>query len=65
MEKLAQASTDKKAIETEKAVLMNDMCNYKREVVARENEIDHLKKSLVSLDANLDDIQGELDQKTE
>jgi len=56
MAKLAQAHTDKKAVEAEKAVLLNDMCNYKREVVARENEIDHLKKSLVSLDANLDEV---------
>eukprot|EP00352_Strombidinopsis_acuminata_P007033 CAMPEP_0176353374 /NCGR_PEP_ID=MMETSP0126-20121128/11732_1 /TAXON_ID=141414 ORGANISM="Strombidinopsis acuminatum, Strain SPMC142" /NCGR_SAMPLE_ID=MMETSP0126 /ASSEMBLY_ACC=CAM_ASM_000229 /LENGTH=76 /DNA_ID=CAMNT_0017704963 /DNA_START=994 /DNA_END=1224 /DNA_ORIENTATION=- len=65
MEKLSSSGTDKKSIEAEKAVLLNDMCNYKREITAKENEITHLKQSLVSLDANLDELQGDLDQKTQ
>jgi len=51
--------------ESEKAVLMNDMQCYKRELLAKEQQINDLKESVAMLDSNLDEMQGDLDQKTE
>ena len=42
--------------ESEKAVLLNDIATYKKEVLAKEAEITDLKKSVAMLDSNLDDM---------
>ena len=57
--------TDKRGGESEKAVLMNDIQTYKRELLAKDQQINDLKQSVAMLDSNLDEMQGELDQKTE
>ena len=51
--------------ETEKAVLINDIQAYKRELLAKDQQMNDLKQSVAMLDSNLDEMQGELDQKTE
>ena len=51
--------------ESEKAVLVNDIQAYKREILAKEQQISDLKESVAMLDSNLDDMQGDLDTKTE
>ena len=51
--------------ESEKAVLMNDIQSYKREILAKEQQITDLKESVAMLDGNLDEVQNELDAKTE
>lgn len=57
--------TDKRGGENDKAVLMNDIQTYKRELLTKDQQINDLKQSVAMLDSNLDDMQGELDQKTE
>ena len=44
---------------------MNDIQTYKRELLQKDQEIHDLKQSIAALDANIDDVQGELDNKTE
>ena len=51
--------------ENEKAVLLNDIQTYKRELLAKDQQINDLKQSVAMLDSNLDEMQGDLDQKTE
>ena len=57
--------TDKRGGESEKAVLMNDIQSYKRDLLTKDQEINDLKQSVAMLDSNLDEMQAELDQKTE
>ena len=38
---------------------------YKRDLLAKDQQINDLKQSVAMLDSNLDEMQGELDQKTE
>jgi chromosome segregation ATPase len=49
----------------EKAVLVNDIQTYKRELLAKDQTINDLKQSIALLDQNLDEMQSELDMKTE
>ena len=65
IKRLQAASKDKKDEISDKAILQNDIANYKRDLLAKDQEIIDLKHSIASLDANLDEIQSELDQKTE
>lgn len=51
--------------EQDKAVLLNDIQQYKRELTLREQEIEDLRKSIEQLDRNVDELQQELDVKTE
>ena len=57
--------TNNRGGENEIAVLQNDIQTYKRELLAKDQQINDLKQSLAMLDSNLDDMQGDLDQKTE
>lgn len=57
--------TDKRGGESEKAVLCNDIQNYKRDILQKEATINDLKQSVAMLDNNLDEMQSELDTKTE
>lgn len=57
--------TDKRGGESEKAVLMNDIQSYKRDLLTKDQQINDLKQSVAMLDSNLDEMQAELDQKTE
>lgn len=56
---------DKRGEVSDKAILQNDIANYKREIIAKDQEILDLKQSIASLDASLDEMQSDLDQKTE
>jgi uncharacterized protein YlxW (UPF0749 family) len=49
----------------DKAVLLSDIQQYKGELVVREQEIQDLRKSIESPDRSLNDLQQELDVKTE
>jgi len=51
--------------EQDKSVLLSDVQSYKRELMHREQEIADLRRSIESLDASRDEIQSELDAKTE
>ena len=51
--------------EQDKAVLLSDVQTYKRELMLREQEIADLRRSIESLDASRDELQSELDAKTE
>ena len=44
---------------------MNDIENYQRDLMAKDQLISDLKQSVAQLDSNLDDMQNELDNKTE
>ena len=65
LQRLQHSMTDKRGGENDKAVLMNDIQTYKRELLTKDQQINDLKQSVAMLDSNLDDMQGELDQKTE
>ena len=51
--------------ENEKAVLLNDIQTYKREMLAKDAQINDLKSSIAMLDGNIDELQSDLDAKTE
>ena len=65
LQRLQQTMTNSRGGENEKAVLLNDIQAYKRELDAKEQQINDLKQSVAMLDSNLDEMQGDLDQKTE
>ena len=65
LQRLQQTMTTNRGGESEKAVLMNDIQSYKREILAKEQQITDLKESVAMLDGNLDEVQNELDAKTE
>jgi len=49
----------------DKAVLLGDVQSYKRELLAREQELADLRRSVEQIDAAKDEMQAELDAKTE
>lgn len=53
--------TDKRGGESEKAVLLNDIQSYKRDLLTKDQQINDLKQSVAMLDSNLDEMQAELD----
>jgi len=65
IKRLQAASQNNKGEISDKAILQNDIANYKRDLLAKDQEIIDLKHSLSSLDADIDDIQSELDNKTQ
>lgn len=65
IKRLQSTSKEQKLEESDKAILMNDIQTYKRELLAKDQEIQDLKQSIAALDSNIDEVQGELDQKTE
>lgn len=65
LQRLQVTMTTSRGGENEKAVLLNDIQCYKRELVAKDQQITDLKESVAMLDSNLDEMQGELDAKTE
>ena len=50
---------------SDKAILQNDIANYKKELLAKDGTVQQLKENIASLDGQLDDMQQELDEKTE
>jgi uncharacterized protein YoxC len=50
---------------SDKAILANDLQNYKHIISEREQQINDLKQSVGQLDSQLDDMQMDLDSKTE
>lgn len=65
IKRLQSSSKEMRTEESDKAILMNDIQMYKRELLNKDQEIQDLKQSIAALDANIDEIQGELDNKTE
>ena len=65
LQRLQSSMTDKRGGESEKAVLLNDIQSYKRDLLTKDQQINDLKQSVAMLDSNLDEMQAELDQKTE
>ena len=65
LQRLQLTMTNNRGGENEKAVLLNDIQVYKRDLLAKDQQINDLKQSVAMLDSNLDEMQGELDQKTE
>lgn len=64
IKRLQAQSKEKNDEVSDKAILQNDIQNYKRDLIMKDQEILDLKQSIAALDANIDDIQGELDNKT-
>ena len=58
-------SQDKNSEVSDKAILLNDIANYKREMISKDAQIHELKASIAALDGQLDEMQQELDGKTE
>lgn len=46
-------------------MLMNDLQTYKRELLLKDQELLDLRRSLEQLDASKDELQSDLDAKTE
>jgi chromosome segregation ATPase len=65
VKRLQNTNHEKMSEEQDKAVLLSDVQSYKRELMHREQEIADLRRSIESLDASRDEVQGELDAKTE
>lgn len=65
LQRLQQSLASTRGGESEKAVLQNDVATYKRDLLAKEQQISDLKQSIALLDSNLDEMQSELDGKTE
>lgn len=63
--RLQSTSQEKMTEEHTTAVLNSDLQTYKRELLLKEQEIADLRRSIEQLDAAKDEIQGELDAKTE
>lgn len=65
MRRLQNTQQEKVSEEQGKAVLIGDVQSYKREILLKEQEIVDLRKSVEQLDASMDELQQELDTKTE
>jgi len=65
LQRLQQTVSVSRGGENERSVLLNDIQTYKRELLAKDQQLADLKQSVAMLDSNLDEMQGELDQKTE
>ena len=65
VKRLTNTNKEKKDEEQDKAVLLNDIANYKRDLLRKEEEVRDLRRSIESLDATVDELQQELDSKTE
>ena len=63
--RLQSTSQEKMTEERATAVLNSDLQTYKREMLLKEQEIADLRRSIEQLDAAKDEMQGELDAKTE
>ena len=61
LQRLQQTMTTSRGGENEKAVLLNDIQSYKRELLAKDQQMSDLKQSVAMLDGNLDEMQAELD----
>lgn len=57
--------SEKRGTDGDRAVLANDIQQYQRNLMMKDQTINDLKMSISQLDSNLDEMQGELDQKTE
>lgn len=63
--RLQSTNQDKVSEEQTAAVLNQDLQAYKREVMLKEQEIADLRRSIEQLDSAKDELQSELDAKTE
>lgn len=57
--------SEKRGTDGDRAVLANDIQQHQRNLMMKDQTINDLKMSIAQLDSNLDEMQGELDQKTE
>ncbi len=65
LQRLQATINEKRGTENNKAVLTNDIQQYQRDLLMKDQTINDLKHSIAQLDANLDEIQNDLDAKTE
>ena len=65
VKRLQNTNHEKISEEQDKAVLLSDIQTYKRELLLREQELQDLRRSVEQLDSSKDDLQQELDSKTE
>jgi len=63
--RLQSTNQEKISEEHTTAVLNSDLQTYKRELLMKDQEITDLRRSIEQLDAAKDELQGELDAKTE
>lgn len=56
IKRLQSSSKEMRTEESDKAILMNDIQMYKRELLNKDQEIQDLKQSIAALDANIDEI---------
>lgn len=63
--RLQSTNQEKISEEHTTAVLNSDLQSYKREMLLKDQEIADLRRSIEQLDAAKDELQGELDVKTE
>jgi chromosome segregation ATPase len=63
--RLQSTNQEKISEEHTTAVLNSDLQTYKRELLMKDQEITDLRRSIEQLDAAKDELQGELDSKTE
>jgi predicted RNase H-like nuclease (RuvC/YqgF family) len=57
--------SEKRGTDGDRAVLANDIHQYQRSLMMKDQTINDLKMSISQLDSNLDEMQNELDTKTE
>ena len=56
MKKVQSTNKEKQGEEQDKAILLNDIQNYRKELLNKDQEIQDLKKSIEALDANIDEL---------
>jgi predicted RNase H-like nuclease (RuvC/YqgF family) len=61
IKRLQGASQEKRDEASDNAILQNDIANYKRDLLTKDQEIMDLKASIAGLDASLDEMQQDLD----
>lgn len=57
LKRLQNTTHEKVSEEQDKAVLMNDLQQYKRELLLKEQEINDFRRSIEQLDASKDELQ--------
>lgn len=65
LQRLQATMTEKRGGDGDRAVLMNDIQQYQRDLALKDTQINDLKCSIAQLDSNIDDLQNDLDTKTE
>lgn len=65
LQRLQKTMSEKRGTDGDIAILANDIQQYQTNLMLKDQTINDLKMSIQQLDHNLDEMQAELDQKTE